>query len=233
MRGRYRLTAKERYLRDHFGLEEALEWSPHYNIAPTQQLPTIRQDAKKPRRVWATARWGLIPSWAKDPSIGFRTINAMSETAAEKPAFRDAMRLRRCLVPAEGFYEWKKLAKGKQPYNIGMGDDGVFAFAGLWERRRDAAAGDMLETCTILTTSPNAIVAGIHDRMPVILRPTDYDRWLDPGITNPLRVSDLLQPFDARLMRCYQVSERINRPENDDPECARQVPSQPVPRTLF
>src|SRR5262249_19112833 len=131
MCGRYRLTAKERYLSDHFGLDEDPDWSPRWNIAPTQPVPTIRQDSKEPRRVWATARWGLIPSWAKNPSIGFSTINAMSETAAEKPAFRDAMRWRRCLIPADGFYEWKKLGlKEKQPYSFGLEDANLFAFAG-------------------------------------------------------------------------------------------------------
>ncbi len=127
MCGRYRLTAKERYIRDHFGLDEDVEWSPRWNIAPTQQIPTIHQDAREPRRRWGLMRWGLIPSWAKDTSIGFKTINAMSETAAERPAFRDAMRWRRCLVRADGFYEWRRLGpKEKQPFNIGMTDGGIF-----------------------------------------------------------------------------------------------------------
>jgi putative SOS response-associated peptidase YedK len=154
MCGRYRLTAKERYIRDHFGLDEDVEWAPRWNIAPTQQVPTICQDAREPRRLWSMRCWGLIPSWAKDSSIGFKTINAVARTAAEKPAFRDAMQRRRCLVPADGFYEWKKLGpKEKQPYNFGIADDGIFAFAGLWERWRDRAAGETLETCTILTVA--------------------------------------------------------------------------------
>ena len=234
MCGRYRLSAKERYLRDHFGLDEEGEWSPRWNIAPTQQVPTIRQDAKEPRRAWAMVRWGLIPSWAKDGLIGFKTINAVSETAAEKPAFRDAMRWRRCLVPADGFYEWKKLgAKDKQPYNFGLAADGIFAFAGLWERWRDPATAQTLETCTILTTQPNSLVAGVHDRMPAILSPADYDQWLDPGVTNSARVLDLLKPFDARLMRCYPVGGRVNRVENDDEECAREVSIENTALTLF
>jgi putative SOS response-associated peptidase YedK len=168
-----------------------------------------------------------VLSWAKDASIGFSTINAVAETAAEKPAFRDAMRWRRCLVPADGFYEWKKLGpKEKQPYNFGMADDGIFALAGLWERWRDPAAGQMLETCTILTTSPNSLLTGVHSRMPAILTPDEYDLWLDPGVTQPRRVAHLLKPFDARLMRCYPVSERVNRVENDDAECAREVPAR-------
>ena len=126
MCGRYRLTAKERYLRDHFGIDGDLSWEPRWNIAPTQPIPVIRQDAKEPRRTFSLLRWGLIPYWAKDSSIGFKTINGMSETAAEKPAFRDAMRQRRCLIPADGFYEWQKLGgKEKQPYSFGMIDDAV------------------------------------------------------------------------------------------------------------
>src|SRR5262249_2605125 len=217
MCGRYRLSAKERYLRDHFGLEEDPAWTPRYNIAPTQMVPIIRQDHKEPRRTFSLVRWGLIPYWAEDASIGFKTINAMSETAAEKPAFRDAMRWRRCLVPANGFYEWKRLGlKEKQAHNFGLADDGIFACAGLWATWRDRGANQAVETCTILTTSPNSLVAGVHDRMPMILSSTDYDQWLDPGVTRPERVADLLRPFDARLMRCYPVSERVNRVENDD-----------------
>jgi putative SOS response-associated peptidase YedK len=235
MCGRYRLTAKERYIRDHFGLDEDLEWSPRWNIAPTQQVPTIRQDAREPRRSCAMVRWGLIPSWAKDASIGFRTVNAVAETATEKPAFRGAMRSRRCLVPADGFYEWKKLGpKEKQPYNFGLAADEIFAFAGLWERWRDTASRQTLETCTILTTQPNSLVAGVHDRMPAILRPADYDQWLDPGVTNSARVADLLKPFDASLMRFYPVSGRVSRVENDDAECAREIPPAiPATQTLF
>jgi putative SOS response-associated peptidase YedK len=123
--------------------------------------------------------------------------------------------------------------KEKQPYNFGMMEDGIFAFAGLWERWRDQRAGQTIETCTILTTSPNSLVAGVHDRMPVILSRADYDNWLDPAVTDPARVADLLKPLDARLMRSYPVSARVNRPENDDPECAREVASQAVPQTLF
>ena len=152
MCGRYRLSAKERFIRDHFGLDEDPPWTPRWNIAPTQPVAAIRQDAKEPKRIFGLLRWGLIPHWARDAPIGFRTINAMSETAAEKPAFRDAMRLRRCLIPASAFYEWLKTGpQEKQPYNFGMIDDSIFAFAGLWERWRDPA-GEVIETCTILTT---------------------------------------------------------------------------------
>lgn len=233
MCGRYRLTAKERYLRDHFGLDGDLSWTPRWNIAPTQQVPVVRQDRKEPKRSFALLRWGLIPFCAKNASIGFKTINAMSETAAQKPAFRDAMKLRRCLIPADGFYEWENLGtKVKQPYNFGMADDALFAFAGLWERWRDPA-GEFIETFTILTTKPNSLVAGIHDRMPAILKPDDYELWLDPGVTNAGLVVDALKPFDARLMKKWPVSSRVSRAENDDPECAQEVPIAGAIPTLF
>jgi putative SOS response-associated peptidase YedK len=233
MCGRYRLTAKERYLREHFALDQDPSWAPRWNIAPSQPVPIIRQDAKKPSRTFSLARWGLVPYWAKNRSMEFRTINAMSETAAEKPAFREAMKLRRCLVPADGFYEWQNIGtKQKQPYNFGLTDDSVFAFAGLWERWRNPA-NEVVETCTILTTKANPLVADVHDRMPVILKADDYDLWLDPGIANPARVAGYLQPFDSRLMKKYPVSTRVNRAENDDPECAREVSITAPAPTLF
>jgi putative SOS response-associated peptidase YedK len=237
MCGRYRLTAKERWLSAYFNLDpEELEWAARWNLAPTQEVATVRQDRKEPKRRFGLMRWGLIPYWAKDSSIGARAINAVAETAADKPAFREAIRRRRCLIPADGFYEWKQMGpKQKQPYNIGMADNGLFAFAGLWDRWKDPA-GKVIESCTILTTEANALLKDIHDRMPVILHAEDYDRWLDPGITDPQRVSDLLRPFDARLMRTYPVSTAVNRVENDGPECAEEVapiPDRPGQASLF
>ncbi|MGB8065496.1 MAG: SOS response-associated peptidase [Candidatus Sulfotelmatobacter sp.] len=233
MCGRYRLTAKERYLRDYFGLEEDPPWQPRWNIAPTQQVAAIRQHPAEPRRIFSLMRWGLVPYWANDQSFGLKTINAMSETAAQKPAFRDAFRRRRCLLPADGFFEWKKTgSKHKQPYNIGLATGSVFAFAGLWDLWRDPN-NHGLETCTILTTRPNSLVAEVHDRMPAILDPDDYERWLDPGITNPEMILDCLKPFDATPMSKYPVSPRVNCPENDDEECAREVPAENSALTLF
>jgi len=233
MCGRYRLTAKERYLCDHFGIDEDFSWTPRWNIAPTQQVPIVRQNAAKGTRSFNLVRWGLIPSWAKDASIAAKTINAMSETAAEKPAFRDALHSRRCLIPADGFYEWQSTgAKQKQPFSIGMFDDSVFAFAGLWDSWRDSS-GQFLETCTILTTRPNALVADVHNRMPVILNAQSYDVWLDPKVTNPSLVAHLLNPFDATGMKKYPVSSRVNRPENDDPECAQEVSISASQPALF
>lgn len=235
MCGRYRLTAKERYIRDHFDLNEDPSWAPRWNIAPTQQVPIIRQHPKEPKRTYSLVRWGLIPYWAKDRSIEFKTINAMSETAAEKPAFREAMRHRRCLVLADGFYEWQKVGrKQKQPYNFGMADGSVFAFAGLWEHWRDSAhANAVIETCTILTTKANALVADVHDRMPVILTPENYDAWLDPGITDASRVADCLKPFDPRWMKKYPVGTRVNRAEFDDQACALEMLLPSPAQTLF
>jgi putative SOS response-associated peptidase YedK len=233
MCGRYRPTAKERYLRDHFGIDGDVSWAPRWNIAPTQQVPVVHQDRKEPKRRFALLRWGLIPFWAKDKSIGLKTISAMSETAADKPAFRDAMKLRRCLVPADGFYEWETLGtKVKQAYNFGMTDDMLFAFAGLWERWQDPT-GEFIDTFTILTTKPNSLVARIHDRMPAILKPDDYELWLDPGVTNVALVADTLKPFDSRLMKKWPVSTRVNKAENDEQECAKEVSIESAARTLF
>jgi putative SOS response-associated peptidase YedK len=224
MCGRYRLTAKERWLSAYFNLDpEDVDWVARWNVAPTQEVATIRQDRKELKRIFALMRWGLIPYWAKDAAFGAKAINAVSETAAEKPSFREAMKRQRCLIPADGFYEWKAIGpKQKQPYNIGMADDSLFAFAGLWDSWR-APTGTVIESCTILTTEANALLRDIHDRMPVILKPDDYDRWLDPGFTDSQRVSDLLTPFDARLMRVYPVGAAVNRVETDGPECAKEV----------
>jgi putative SOS response-associated peptidase YedK len=150
-------------------------------------------------------------------------INAMSETAAEKPAFREAMQKRRCLIPADGFYEWKQAGgKIKQPYKIELAESEVFTFAGLWDTWKDRT-GREIATCTILTTEANALLKDIHNRMPVILDPKDYDLWLDPGVTNPAKVADLLRPLDARKMRRYPVSSVVNRVANDGPECAEEI----------
>jgi putative SOS response-associated peptidase YedK len=157
----------------------------------------------------------------------------MLETAAEKPACRDAIKRRRCLIPADGFYEWKKIApKEKQPYNLGLATGSVFAFAGLWDRWRDPK-NNIIESCTILTTRPNSLVTDVHDRMPAILRVEDYECWLDPAITDPKAVLDSLKPFDASLMKKYPVSPHVNRPENNDEECIREVPIKETTVTLF
>jgi putative SOS response-associated peptidase YedK len=167
-------------------------------------------------------RWGLIPSWALDAAVAAKMINARPETANTKPAFRDALKSRRCLIPTDGFYEWKRDGKTKQPFCFEVNQGQLFAFAGLWDRWKDLS-GNWIKTCSILTTIPNAVTAAVHDRMPVILDPDSYDLWLDPGMTKVEAMSDLLKPYDARAMRCYPVSTRINYVANDDEECSAPV----------
>ena len=208
------------------------DWNPRYNIAPTQPIPIIRQNPKNPVRELALLRWGLIPSWAKDSSGAARMINARSETAGTKPAFRDALKSRRCLIPADGFYEWQKTGKEKQPYCFEVADGELFAFAGIWDRWRDPDS-NIVETCSILTTSPNAVTSAVHDRMPVILDPDSYDLWLDPGMRNVTTASDLLKPYNAQLMRCYSISTRINHVANDDEECSAPVELTQAQGRLF
>ena len=233
MCGRYQLSRRKQLVEEYFDcVSDEPDWSPRYNIAPTQPIPVIRQNPKEPVRELSLIRWGLIPSWAKDSSVAAQMINARSETAATKPAFRDALKSRRCLIPADGFYEWARTGKAKQPYCFEIGDGELFAFAGIWDRWRDAG-GSMVETCSILTTVPNALTAPIHDRMPVILDPEGYDLWLDPGMRNVAAASDLLKPYDARTMRCYPVSTRINSVANDDEECSQPVELAETQNRLF
>jgi len=191
-----------------------LELKPRYNVAPTQTVPIVRLDAAGNREL-AMRRWGLIPSWANDPKIGYKMINARAETVATAPSFRAAFKKRRCLVPASGFYEWKKLEDGsKQPYLIGMRDGAPFSFAGLWERWEKGEAP--VETFTIITGEPNSLVADLHNRMPVILDPDDCDTWLTAADTAILQA--MLQPFPAQLMQAYPVSTKVNSPKNDTPD---------------
>jgi putative SOS response-associated peptidase YedK len=159
-------------------------------------------------------------------------INARSETAATKPAFRDSLKFRRCLIPADAFYEWLRTGKAKQPYCFEVGDGELFAFAGLWDGWKNSN-GNGIKTCSILTTTPNAVTSAIHDRMPVILERDSYDLWLDPGMQNVAAISELLKPFDARLMRCYPVSARVNSVRNDDQECSQAVEFAPTQNRLF
>ena len=223
MCGRYRLSRRKQIIEEHFDTAPwDDEWSPRYNLAPTQPVPVIRQHPKEPIRQASTMRWGLVPHWAKDASIAASTINARSETAATKPAFRDPLKLRRCLIPADGFYEWAKTTKSKQPFCFEVNDGQLFAFAGIWDGWKNSE-GQWIRTCSILTTTPNAVTSAVHDRMPVILDPDRYDLWLDPGMQNVAAVSELLKPYDARLMRCYPVGTRINHVANDDEECSRPV----------
>jgi putative SOS response-associated peptidase YedK len=205
-----------------------IEVSPRYNIVPTQPVVTIRQDAREPIRKLSIMRWGLIPSWAKDPGIGYKTINARAETVATTASFREPFRSQRCLIPADGFYEWKREGKTKQPYSFEVNGGDLFAFAGLWDRWK-SPQGDVVESCAVITTTPNSLLLDIHDRMPVILSPDDYDLWLDPAFRDTVSLSEMLKPFDASLMRRYPVSTRINQAQNDDAECGKPLEREPSP----
>jgi putative SOS response-associated peptidase YedK len=233
MSGRYRLSRRKQLVEEFFdSASEEPDWSPRYNIAPTQPVPVIRQNPKEPRRELSFMRWGLIPSWAKDSSGAARLINARSETAASIPAFRDPFKSRRCLIPADGFYEWQRTGKLKQPYCFEVNDRELFALAGLWDRWKDPS-GQWVKSCSILTTTPNAVTSLVHDRMPVILDRSDYDLWVDPGMSDERVLSEFLKPYAARLMGCYPVSTRLNHVANDDAECATPVTLTETQADLF
>lgn len=233
MCGRYRLSRRKEILAEHFGADISdLEWEPRYNIAPTQPVPVIRRNANALTRKASTVKWGLIPSWASDPGAGGRTINARSETAASKPSFREPLQNRRCLIPADGFYEWQRTGKLKQPFCFEVTDGVLFAFAGLWDRWQ-SPDGRIIETCAILTTTGNELFTGIHDRMPVIVARDHYDRWLDPTMQDAPSATSLLKPFDPKLMRCYPVSAQVNMVANDGPECSIRVEPPARTPTLF
>ena len=229
MCGRFRVARSKEILEEAFDAEDSLspvEWTPRYNAAPGQAVVAVRQsskheDTERPVRRLALLRWGLIPAWAKDAAAGYKMINARAESAADRPAFGEALRRRRCLIPADGFYEWKRAGKEKLPYCFTLAGDAVFAFAGLWEQWR-SPQGQTVESCAILTTAPNELVRDVHDRMPVILAPEAYDLWLDPGFTRVEELQPLLKPY-AGAMRRYRVSSRVNQVKNDDAECAAEV----------
>lgn len=217
MCGRFALAADPAQLAELLALSEPPALPPRHNIAPTQAVAAVR--AGEGGRELAMLRWGLIPGWAKDPAIGAKMINARAETAHEKPAFRAAFRRRRCLIPADGFYEWRRVEDGKQPYFIGMADGGPFAFAGLWESWQ-GPDGAAVETCTILTTDANELLRPLHERMPVILPPADHRLWLDPAVTDATpELRGLLRPYPVAAMTAYPVSRRVNSPRNDDSGC--------------
>jgi putative SOS response-associated peptidase YedK len=200
-----------------FGTAGAVpNWPARYNLAPTQAVLAVRYNPETRERPLDPLRWGLIPFWAKDVKIGATCINAKAETVAEKPAFRDAFKNRRCLIPADGFYEWRKTDGGKVPYAI-VPKDGVFAFAGLWERWKDPASQEVVRSCTIVTGRPNELVAPIHDRMPVILPPEAWPRWLGEEPATRDELLELLQPYPADRMRAYPISTRVNSVRNDEP----------------
>jgi putative SOS response-associated peptidase YedK len=213
-----RFTASDpRQLALRFGLPALAELAPRFNIAPTQPVPVITMD-----RTLVIARWGLVPKFAKDLSIGARMINARAETLESRPPFRDALRGRRCLVPADGFFEWRKEGKARRPYWLRLSGGKPFAFAGLWDVWR-APDGQEVPSVAIITTEPNALVAPIHDRMPVILRPEAEARWLDPAVQDLSDLVDVLQPHPSHEMEAIEVNSAVNSVANDDPRCVTPV----------
>jgi len=222
MCGRFALYSDPFFLAQRFEAEAPPELHPRYNVAPTQNIPIVREERSK--RHFALARWGLIPSWAKDTKIGYHTINARAETVATKPAFRNAFRHRRCLIPADGFYEWQVVpgSKVKQPWFIVLGEREPMAFAGLWERWR-SPEGEDLESCSIIVTDANELMRPIHDRMPVILAPEDWDAWLATEAKEAGGLQSLLKPYSAEGMEAWPVSTKVNSPKNDSVGCMEEM----------
>jgi putative SOS response-associated peptidase YedK len=222
MCGRFTLRTPAPQLLEHFGIEGLVDLPPRYNIAPTQEVLAVRQAAGDARPGIAYFRWGLIPSWSKDAAIGNRMINARGETVSEKPAFRAAVRQRRCLVAADGFYEWKKTAEGsKQPYFVHFPDDHPMGFAGLWDAWQPPEPDSpRIETCTIITTDAHPAMRQLHPRMPVIVSPEAYRLWLDPSIQDPARVEPLLAPIAELELDAYPVTTYVNSPHHEGPQCS-------------
>jgi putative SOS response-associated peptidase YedK len=224
MCGRFTLIADRKKLAESFvGYDVPEGLRPRYNIAPSQAVAVIANNGQQKIELF---QWGLIPFWAKDPKIGNRMINARAETLAEKPSFKNPYKRRRCLVLADGFYEWKKMNGGKTPMYIQLANGEPFGFAGLWESWH-SPEGSTILSCTVITTTPNDLLADIHNRMPVILPPSAYKAWLDPAERSPDQLDDLLKPYPAAEMTAVPVSTLVNNPKNDVPECV--APQQ----TLF
>ena len=236
MCGRYTLRSNPTVIAEAFGLfDEPAEFAPRYNIAPTQTVAAVVIDPHTKRRRLRSFVWGLIPSWADDPKIGNKLLNARAETIAEKPSFRDAFRKRRCLLVADGFYEWRREGKSKRPFHIRRRDGRPFGMAGLFEhwRRGDLA----VDSCTIVTTTPNELMAELHDRMPVIVDAADFETWLDPQSIDEHRLHQLLKPAPAETWEAVEVGATVNRAGNETPDCLAAPPEAPPPkqvnRTLF
>ncbi|WP_411725822.1 SOS response-associated peptidase [Methyloglobulus sp.] len=222
MCGRFALYTDPIALAKKFQAVNVPEWLPSYNVAPSQAIPIIRQE--QGRRAFAMTRWGLIPSWAKEINTGYSTINARAETVAEKPAFRSAFQYRRCLIPADGYFEWQEIAnsKIKQPWYISLKNQEPMALAGLWEhwRGRD---GSEIGSCTIIVTSGNELMQSIHDRMPVILSPETWDTWLDTTNTNKQGLQTLFTQYPADEMTAWPVSTVVNSPRHNSEECISRI----------
>jgi putative SOS response-associated peptidase YedK len=220
MCGRFTQRSPAKKVAEKFKVEAVPPLAERYNVAPAQAVLGVREASGG--REATFLKWGLVPRWAKDPGIGNKLINARSETVAEKSSFREAFARRRCLVPLDGFFEWVRRGDRKRPFYFHMRDGEPFAVAGLWEHWE--GEGGPLETCTLLTTEANELLAPYHDRMPVILRPDDYDVWLDPGVRSPEMLTPLLRPYPHSEMSTYAVSVLVNSPSNDDPRCVVLIP---------
>ena len=220
MCGRFTQRKPAKALEEHFGVEVP-ETQPGFNIAPTQNVQAVRGGDDGREAAWL--KWGLVPAWAKDASMGARLINARSETVSEKPSFREAFKKRRCIIPADGFYEWRRTERGKQPYFFHMRDDRPFGFAGLWERW-EGTEGEVINSCTILTTEANEVLRPVHDRMPVILHPEEYSRWLEAGERERVMLRELLRPYPAEEMAGYTVGTLVNSPANRGAELIAEAP---------
>jgi putative SOS response-associated peptidase YedK len=227
-----------------FQLNEFLELPPQYNIAPGQDIYAVRGIIVRDEQTRAAAtnnyqkevvpfKWGLIPFWAKDPTIGNRMINSRSETVTEKPSFKAAFKNHRCLIAADGFYEWQKKSEGpKQPYFIRMKENKPLALAGIWDKWK-SPEGQTVESCSILTTEPNEVVKPIHKRMPVIIDPKNFDFWLNPENKEIEKIKPLLKPYDAKKIEAYPVSLYVNKPENKGEECITRVEEKYKQQKLF
>jgi len=222
MCGRYSLTADFQVIEDRFGEAtfDITKYEESYNIAPSQMVLSVVNDGSKNRLGFL--KWGLIPPWAKESKIGFKMINARSETVHEKPSFREAFKRKRCLVIADSFYEWKRTDDRKIPMRIKMKNDGLFAMAGLWESWK-SPEGDTIHSCTILTTAPNELMSNIHDRMPVILKPSDEQKWLNPKLNTLADLKKFLIPLEDGHLEAYEVSDKVNSPKNNSPELIEKV----------
>jgi putative SOS response-associated peptidase YedK len=216
MCGRFACDIPSGVLEEVFKVSVPPDIPRRYNIAPTSLILAVRGSEAGSQLV--QLRWGLVPSWAKDRSLAGRMINARSESVHEKPAFRQAIRCRRCIIPANGFFEWAGEGKSRRPYYIRTRTGSIMAFAGIWERWR-TLEGELLDSCAILTTVANSLIRSIHDRMPVIIRPEEYNLWLDRSITEPEKLKSLYNPYPSELLEMYQVSSLVNTPRNDSVEC--------------
>ena len=219
-----RFTRKENFqqLAKLLGMLHLPDLPPHYNIAPSQFITCVRFNPESQDRELVDLKWGFVPSWAHDPSLGHKMINARAETVADKPSFRKAFQERRCIILADGFYEWKRVGQGKQPYYIHFTDNRPFAFAGLWERWEQGNTPS-LDSCAILTTTPNILMESLHHRMPVILHPKDYVRWLDPTLHERQSFESILQPFPSTEMEAYPVSTLVNNPRYESRACYQSI----------